>query len=67
MFIKYTDESKLQIHWKAGLKFQIEKLFGEEGEKKNKQQALVEQKQLEDIIITNQIKTDQKKDDLSNW
>lgn len=66
MFIKYTDESKLQIHWKAGLKFQIEKLFGE-GEKKNKQQALVEQKQLEDIIITNQIKTDQKKDDLSNW
>lgn len=29
MFIKYTGDSKLQIHRKKGQKFQREKLFGE--------------------------------------
>lgn len=36
VFINYTDETKLQRYWKAGLKFQIEKLFGEKGKKKKK-------------------------------
>lgn len=29
MFIKYTDDSKLQIHQKTGLKFQRDKMFAE--------------------------------------